>query len=100
MFGKRAVTLAIVLMVALTVGVLAGCGAQEQAGTEADSGAGPAEGPQEILIGTVLPLTGKESRIGNYQLDGYELAIEQWNEKGGIYVKEVPFTIGHYYGIF
>jgi len=87
-FATRAVGLAIVLMVALTVGALAGCGAQEPAGSETDSGAEPAEGPQEILIGTVLPLTGKESRIGNYQLDGYELAIEQWNEKGGIYVKE------------
>ncbi|GAC1304494.1 MAG: ABC transporter substrate-binding protein [Vulcanimicrobiaceae bacterium] len=52
-------------------------------------------GPDQVLIGAVLPLTGEESRIGGYFKLGYELAINEVNEHGGIQVggKKVPVKL-------
>jgi branched-chain amino acid transport system substrate-binding protein len=41
----------------------------------------------DIAIGVVLPITGREAKPGQYQREGIELAIEQINQKGGIFVK-------------
>lgn len=43
--------------------------------------------PAEIRIGAVLPLTGDESKPGNYQKLGYELAVSEVNADGGLLVK-------------
>src|SRR5438270_8742606 len=40
-----------------------------------------------ITIGVVLPTTGSESKPGQYQKEGIELAIKQINDGGGIMVK-------------
>jgi branched-chain amino acid transport system substrate-binding protein len=40
-----------------------------------------------INIGVVLPTTGSESKPGQYQKEGIELAIKQLNDAGGIMVK-------------
>jgi len=40
-----------------------------------------------IKIGVVLPTTGSESKPGQYQKEGIELAIKQINDGGGISVK-------------
>src|SRR5690349_686652 len=40
-----------------------------------------------ITIGVVLPTTGSESKPGQYQKEGIELAIKQINDAGGIMVK-------------
>jgi branched-chain amino acid transport system substrate-binding protein len=40
-----------------------------------------------IKIGVVLPTTGSESKPGQYQKEGIELAIKQINDAGGIAVK-------------
>src|SRR6476620_12356454 len=40
-----------------------------------------------IKIGVVLPTTGSESKPGQYQKEGIELAIKQINDAGGISVK-------------
>jgi branched-chain amino acid transport system substrate-binding protein len=40
-----------------------------------------------IKIGVVLPTTGSESKPGQYQKEGIELAIKQINDAGGIMVK-------------
>ena len=44
----------------------------------------PARAQTEIKIGATLPLTGAESRIGGFYKEGYELAFEEWNKKGGL----------------
>lgn len=49
--------------------------------------AGPAA-PTEILLGAALPLTGGQAREGGYFKKGYELAIKEINDAGGIMVKE------------
>ncbi|HTE54695.1 MAG TPA: amino acid ABC transporter substrate-binding protein [Kofleriaceae bacterium] len=37
-----------------------------------------------IVIGATLPLTGSEARIGGFFKEGYELAFEELNRKGGL----------------
>ncbi|GAC1404362.1 MAG: amino acid ABC transporter substrate-binding protein [Candidatus Velthaea sp.] len=51
--------------------------------------------PDAVSIGAVLPLTGEESRIGGYFKLGYELAIKEVNDHGGLQVggKKVPVKL-------
>ncbi len=53
-------------------------------GAGACSKAGAA--PKQISIGATLPLTGSEARIGGFYKEGYELAFEQANQRGGLQV--------------
>src|ERR1700719_5282754 len=48
----------------------------------------PAWGQDEIKIGVIMPITGREAKPGQYQREGIELAIKQINDSGGIMVKE------------
>jgi branched-chain amino acid transport system substrate-binding protein len=41
-----------------------------------------------IIVGVVLPITGKEAKPGQYQKEGIELAIKQINDAGGVFVKD------------
>jgi branched-chain amino acid transport system substrate-binding protein len=43
--------------------------------------------PKEIVLGAALPMTGGQSREGGYFKKGYELAVREINENGGILVK-------------
>ena len=54
-----------------------------------------AEPRTKILIGATLPLTGAEARIGGYFKEGYELAFEEVNKKGGLDVggKKLPVEL-------
>ncbi len=73
--------------------------------TTGSSAAAPAQGGAasggecgtEVLVGASLPLTGKEARVGGFYRDGYETAVKQWNEKGGIDVggqkKQIRLTL-------
>jgi branched-chain amino acid transport system substrate-binding protein len=63
-------------LVGLLVPLLAACGP-----------AAPAA-PAEIVLGTALPLTGGQAREGGYFKKGYELAIKEINDAGGVMVKE------------
>jgi branched-chain amino acid transport system substrate-binding protein len=40
-----------------------------------------------VLIGVVLPITGREAKPGQYQKEGIELAIKKINAAGGVFVK-------------
>src|ERR1700760_1508187 len=42
--------------------------------------------PTSIVIGSTLPLTGSESRTGGFYKEGYDLAFEEANAKGGLTV--------------
>jgi branched-chain amino acid transport system substrate-binding protein len=57
--------------------VLQGCGK----GNKGDA--------NEIAVGVVLPISGREAKPGQYQREGIELAIHQINQDGGILVKEL-----------
>jgi branched-chain amino acid transport system substrate-binding protein len=46
-----------------------------------------ASAQNSIVVGVVMPTTGREAKPGLYQKEGIELAIKQINAKGGITVK-------------
>ena len=58
----------------LPAALLLGCGQNKSAG-------------DEIRIGVVLPISGREAKPGQYQKEGIELAIKQINDGGGIFIK-------------
>lgn len=65
----------LLILLALTL-VLPGCSKGNKAGNE-------------IAVGVVLPITGREAKPGQYQREGIELAIKQINQGGGIFVREL-----------
>ena len=62
------------LPVLLAVVAIAGCKPKSQ----------PAGDRSEILIGSTLPLTGGEARLGGAYKEGYELAFEEVDKAGGL----------------
>jgi branched-chain amino acid transport system substrate-binding protein len=48
------------------------------------SGGGDGKVPDTIVVGSTLPLTGTESKTGGLYKQGYELAVDAVNAKGGI----------------
>jgi len=64
------------LLFAVLILVLPGCGKGKT-------------GTNEIAIGVVLPISGREAKPGQYQREGIELAIHQINQSGGILVKQL-----------
>jgi len=71
------IRLLLLVLLALLTLVLPGCGKGKKAGTD------------EIRVGVVLPISGREGKPGQYQREGIELAIHQINQSGGILVKEL-----------
>ncbi len=70
----RAMTL--ITLLSVLVSMVAACGP-----------AAPAA-PSEIVLGAALPLTGGQAREGGYFKKGYEMAIKEINDAGGVMVKE------------
>jgi len=60
----------------------------------APAAAGAAEATR-ISIGATLPLTGAEARVGGHFKEGYELAIEEVNRRGGLEVggRKLPVVL-------
>jgi branched-chain amino acid transport system substrate-binding protein len=42
-----------------------------------------------LKIGAVVSLTGPDSNLGNQAKAGYEMAVEEFNKQGGVFVKEL-----------
>ncbi|MCB2294413.1 ABC transporter substrate-binding protein [Clostridium algoriphilum] len=76
MFKKKACLL---LSMAMTVGLLAGCGAKGSSTTG------------DIKIGVVLPLTGQVSSFGKSGQNGIKLLEDQVNKAGGINGRKIKF---------
>ncbi len=49
---------------------------------------------QEIVIAIAGPMTGPEAKMGTDFRNGVQIAVDEWNEKGGIFGKKVRFLIG------
>ena len=71
--GHKLLSIVLILVLAL---VATGCGNQQTSGSGGDS--------KDIKIGVLLPLTGALAKIGENNKNGYELAVKEINEKGGI----------------
>jgi branched-chain amino acid transport system substrate-binding protein len=54
-----------------------------------------AEPKTSVTIGATLPLTGAEARVGGFFKEGYQLAFEEANKRGGLLVggKKLPVTL-------
>ncbi len=54
-----------------------------------------AAAPTKVSLGATLPLTGAEARVGGFFKEGYELAVEEANRKGGLLVggKRLPVQL-------
>lgn len=49
---------------------------------------------QEIVIGVAGPMTGDQSKLGGDVEHGARLAVNEWNEKGGVLGKKVRLEVG------
>lgn len=49
---------------------------------------------EPIKIALVGPMSGDLARMGRYMREGAELAVSEWNEKGGIFGRKVELLIG------
>lgn len=63
---------------------LGACGGASSTKQPSGQSGGPGPPPATIKIGASLPLTGEESRGGELYKLGYELAVKQRNDGGGI----------------
>jgi len=55
-------------------------------------GCGKSAGPEivsEIKLGAAGPMTGPQAKMGSDMLHGVEMAVEEWNSKGGVLGKKV-----------
>jgi ABC-type branched-subunit amino acid transport system substrate-binding protein len=63
-------------------------------------GAAKPPAPEFIEIGGSIPLTGPFGSLGNMVLPGYEIAVEDINAEGGVYVEEygtkIPLRLTYY----
>ncbi len=69
----------LLLVVALFGTVLTGCGGSKQS-----SNNNATQEKEPILIGGVAPVTGPAATFGKSTKQGYEMALEEWNAKGGV----------------
>lgn len=95
---KMRTVLSIMTAAALCMGALVGCG--ETASTEAASepaAAGEAEtssgDENTILIAGIAPLTGSLASWGEGAINGYNLAIKEINEAGGVKLGDETYTL-------
>ena len=51
--------------------------------------------PTRVAIGATLPLTGAEARIGGFFKEGYQLAVDEVNQRGGLQVggRKLPVAL-------
>lgn len=47
---------------------------------------------KNVVVGGVAPLTGEAATFGTSTKQGYDLAIEEWNAKGGVLGKQVKLV--------
>lgn len=78
--------MALILIVLLTIGMLAGCGGtlKQPSEDESEGENGDVAKDIKIRLGIVEPLTGSMAPLGNAEYEAIVLAIEMINERGGI----------------
>ena len=77
--GKRAAVMLLALVISV---VLAAC-----------SGGPQTDVPEEIVIGASIPQSGVLAAFGSYEEWGYQKAVDEVNEEGGLYLEEYDANI-------
>jgi branched-chain amino acid transport system substrate-binding protein len=90
--GRKAVALGVSTVLAAAL-VLGGCAGAQQSGP-GNAGSVPAD-IIEVKLGAVLPVTGKESKVGTAMKVATEFAVKEVNDAGGLEVagKKVPVKL-------
>lgn len=81
--SKMKKVLSLGLTLVLGTSLLVGCGDKQE------SSNGGASNSDMIKIGATIPETGEVAVYGKAALNGYELAIKEYNEKGGVLDKQI-----------
>lgn len=76
--------LSAMLAMAMTATVLSGCGKSESGGSAADS--------KEITLAFVGPQTGDNAEYGKSMKTAAQIAVDEWNEKGGVIGKKIKLV--------
>jgi branched-chain amino acid transport system substrate-binding protein len=80
-------TSALVIVLLLLVGLIAGCAQQAQVPSQ----------KEEVKIGAVVSMTGVASNVGKHMWQSAVLAVDEINANGGIFIKEynkkIPITL-------
>lgn len=71
-------------VIGLTVAALGLTACAPGQSSNAPAGSGSGALPSKILVGSTLPLTGLESKVGGRFKEGYELAVDEINKGGGV----------------
>ncbi|MFB4419868.1 ABC transporter substrate-binding protein [Streptomyces sp. QL37] len=75
---------------AVALGVLLAASACSAPG---DSGSGKADGSGPIEIAVVNAQSGQLAALGDWEAKGAELAVDEWNKKGGIDGRKIKVTV-------
>lgn len=76
--------LSAMLAMAMTATVLSGCGKSETESSTADS--------KEITLAFVGPQTGDNAEYGKSMKTAAQIAVDEWNEKGGVIGKKIKLV--------
>lgn len=86
--------ISLVLIVAALTTFVIGCSSNEAGtGEENSTGSGSNTEQEVIKIGLVAPITGTNKLVGEYMVNGMNLALEQINAEGGILGKKVEAIV-------
>ncbi len=75
---KRVFTAVMVSLAAAVLAVISGCEG----------------GGEQVRIGVAAPLTGEQAKAGQDVLHGVQLAVSEWNAKGGVLGKRIVIIAG------
>lgn len=76
MKGKKGIFFAVAILLTLVMALTSGCGGGAQSQKSASQ--------DPVVIGLVNSITGEAASTGIYVQHGVEMAVEEWNAKGGI----------------
>lgn len=81
-------SMCLLLIMAMASSILAGCGGKSEA-TQAVADTG---GSDEITLAFVGPQTGDNAEYGKSMKTAAQIAIDEWNEKGGVIGKKIKLV--------
>ena len=84
---KKSLLVSLIILVMLGL-ILAGCSSTTSPTGQSSSPPPSASGPQQIVLGSVLPLTGNLAGFGEGGAFGVKAAVDDINKAGGVFVKE------------
>lgn len=83
--------LCVLLALVMTMSVMAGCGSKETSGDSTKEEGSSSEGG-EITLAFIGPQTGDNAEYGKSMKTAMQIAIDEWNEKGGVIGKQIKMV--------